>query len=326
MKAAVLNGWGGVEKLRIEDRPRPVPKRDEVLVEVHAASINPRDWMIREGRYPFQPLVPRPPLVLGSDVSGTVVERGKAVTSLALGQPVFGMQPTSRGFGAHAELMAVPAKALAPKPESVDHASAAGVPLAALTALQALRHQARLTAGQRVLVVGASGGVGTYAVQIAHCLGAQVCAVASGRNQDLLADLEVERALDYETLDPWDPASHGGEPRYDVVFDVIGRGSLARSRPLLARGGSYVTTIPRRRQIIEWLVSLATGPLRLKARRARVVMVRSLGGEMRQLARWMEEGTLRTVIDSVHPLADIGKAHERSRTFRSRGKIIVTMR
>lgn len=326
MRAAILEGWGGVDQLRVGDWPRPSLRRDEVLVEVHAASLNPRDWMIREGRYPFQPFVPRPPLILGSDVSGVVVELGKNVTSFALGQPVFGMQPTSRGFGAHAELVAIPATALAPKPATVDHQHAAGVPLAALTALQALREQARLTAGQHVLVVGASGGVGSYAVQIARCLGARVTAVASGRNQDLVAELGAERVFDYEQVDPWAGASLEGGAPYGVVFDVIGRGSLARGRPVLAAGGTYVTTIPRRRQIVEWLVSRVMGPFRPAARRARVVMVRSDGRQLRELAGWMDEGKLRTVVDSVFPLAEIAKAHERSRTFRARGKILVTMR
>ena len=315
--------------LEVVDRPEPNPRADEVVVEVHAAAINPRDWMMREGRYPFQPLLPKKPFVTGSDLSGVVVARGRKVDGFALGQPVFGMVPSSRGFGAHGERVAVPAAVLAPKPDSVSHAEAAGLPLAGLTAYQGLCECGRLAAGQRVLILGASGGVGTYAVQIARQLGARVTGVSSEANRALVAQLGAESTLDYRSVDPLSIETlQDGEP-YDLVYDVVGKASLGASRAVLAKGGTYVTTIPRGPQLLEMARSYLSAPLTLvgrRLRRARAVMVRSDGRQLRRLAQWMAEGTLRTVIDSTYPLEAVADAHRRSRTFRSRGKIVLTVR
>ena len=321
MRAVILGRFGGPEVLELEERPRPTPRRDEVLVEVWASSINPRDWLIRSGKYPFQALLPRRPFVPGSDVAGVVVEVGSDVSGFEPGQAVFAMQPTSRGFGAHGEYVAVPATALAPKPQSLSFEEAAGIPLAGLTALQALRDDARLREGQSVLVIGASGGVGSYAVQIARALGARVTGVCSARNQELVESLGAERVIDYQTTDPLQDAE-----RFDVVFDVIGKESLKRCDRVLGRDGVYVTTIPRPQQIMAWMRSSVGHRLGLSRRRSTVVLVRSRGEDLRWLARLAEDGALRTVVDGVLPLEQIAEAHELSRTFRTRGKLILRVR
>lgn len=325
MKAAVIREFGGPEVLRIEDLPQPELRPDEVLVAVKAASINPRDWMIREGRYPFQALLPRFPLVLGSDVSGTVVERGRRVRSLDVGQTVFGMQPSSRGFGAYAEMIAIKANVLAPKPPSMTHAEAAGIPLAGLTAYQGLTACGKLVAGQRVLILGASGGVGTFATQIAHILGAEVTGVASEGNHGLVQSLGAYRCIDYRSEDPLDPSTLDNSRPYDLVFDVIGRSSQRKASAVMTSRGIYVTTIPRQREFLSWGQSILMGLVGVRKRASRVVLVRSSGPQLRQLAHWAAAERLRTVIDSEYPLNGIAEAHGRSRTFRSRGKLIVTM-
>jgi NADPH:quinone reductase-like Zn-dependent oxidoreductase len=317
MRAVILRRFGGPEVLELGEVPRPRPRRDEVLVEVRASSINPRDWLIRSGKYPFQGLLPRRPFVPGSDLAGVVAEAGSA-SAFEPGQAVFAMQPTSRGFGAHGEYVAVPATALAPKPECLSFEEAAGIPLAGLTALQALRDDARLREGQSVLVIGASGGVGTYAVQIARALGARVTGVCSARNRELVEGLGAERVIDYQATNPLE---HG--ERFDVVFDVIGKESLERCDRVLRRDGVYVTTVPRRRQIAAWARSAVGHRLGLTRRRSTVVLVRSRGVDLRWLAGLAEKGALRTVIDRVLPLEEIATAHELSRTFRTRGKLIL---
>ena len=341
MKAVFIERFGGPEVLRMGERPRPTPRSDEVLLEVRATSINPRDWLIRSGRYPFQALLPRLPFILGSDVAGTVVECGEKVEGLEPGDAVFAMQPTSRGFGACAEYMAVPATAVARKPEGLSFEEAAGIPLAGLTAFQALRVHGRLEhgrlehgrleqgrleqgcleQGQTVLVIGASGGVGTYAVQIARALGARVSGVCSGRNREMVEGLGAERVIDYERESFLD-----GKEHYQVVFDVIGKERLARCAHLLAPSGVYVTTIPRPREFFAWGKSKIRSVLTKNARRSEVVLVRSRGEDLKQLARWAEEGRLRTVIDRVYPLEEVAAAHEHSRTFRTRGKLILRVR
>lgn len=323
MKAAVIRRYGGPEVLEIEERPVPVPRADEALVAVRASSVNPRDWLIRSGRYPFQALVPGLPLVLGSDVAGRVVALGRRVRSLALGQPVFGMVPSRRGFGAYAEYAAVPARSLAPIPSGVSFEAAAAAPLAALTAWQGLLQDARLARWQadhspRVLVVGASGGVGSFAVQIARGFGAEVVAVCSGRNRELVAGLGAERVIDYQVTDPM-----LDEGTYDIVFDAVGRHSLAASRRLLTPGGIYVTTVPRRPQIAEWWSSSLRARVSPRTPRAAVVLVRSEGRHLAEIGRRMGHEEIRSLIDTVYPLEEIREAHRHSETFRARGKLVL---
>lgn len=324
MRAVWLPRHGDSSVLEWVHRPLPKVGPKDVLVEVRASSINPRDSLIRAGKYPFQPMI-RLPMIPGSDVAGTVVERGSRVRSLALGQPVYGMQPSIRGFGAHAEFVAVPAQALAAKPVNMSFGEAAGVPLAGLTAYQALVHRLRLRRGQRLLILGASGGVGTYAVQIARILEAQVTAVCSGRNRRLVESLGAHRVLDYQTTDVLDAATlESGQP-YDAVFDVVGRSSLAECRAVLGPGGAYVTTIPRRRQLLAWLTSTVARGFGGRTGRTSVVMVRSVGEQLRRLGDWIEEGRLRTVVEDIMPMADIARAHDAIRSQRTRGKLILSI-
>lgn len=326
MRAAWIERVGRPEVLQVVRRPVPKPRPDEVLVKVHASSLNPRDTLMRAGRYPFQPLI-RFPFIPGSDVTGTVEQRGRRVRSLALGQPVYGMQPSRRGFGAHAEYVALPASVLAPKPRGMTFHHAAGLPLAGLTAYQALTDCLDVQPGQRVLIVGASGGVGTYAVQMARALGCDVTAVTSGRNVHWVSALGAHRVVDYQEQDALDPVTLDGAPPYDAVLDAVGVHDLESCRPVMATGGTYVTTIPRPRQMMSWAGSALRHRLGLSRSggRTTVVLVKSNGAQLRHFNDWINQGRLRTVIERVLPLGDIAEAHRRIQTARTRGKIILDL-
>jgi NADPH:quinone reductase-like Zn-dependent oxidoreductase len=317
MKAAVIEGYGGAERLRVGEMKEPgTPGTGQVVVRVRASSVNPLDWKIRRGQLRFV-LPARFPLIPGFDLAGEVEAVGPEVTRFAPGDAVFG-QTGGRHGGACAELVLAPESALADKPETLSFEEAAAIPMGGLTALQALRDQGELAAGERALINGASGGVGHFAIQIARILGARVTAVAGGRSQELLRDLGAERTLDYQTQDFTDD-----EETYEVVFDAAGRSSYERCAPLLAEDGIYVTTEVGPRM---FFVAAATRIRRLlgEDRQARMVMVKARAADLELLGRWVREGKLRPVIDQVFPLAEIRQAHQESESGHPRrGKIVV---
>ena len=319
MKAVYFERYGASDVLEYGDWPDPSPRDDQVLIEVHAASINPRDWLIRSGRYFAKPMLPKLPFVLGSDVAGVVVEVGSKVRNSIPGDEVFAMQPTSDGFGGYAELVAVRETAVARKPARMSFAEAAAVPLAAMTALQALRDDGGLTNGQRVVVVGAAGGVGHYAVQIARAMGAEVAGVCSTANVDLAHELGAQKVVDYKK-ERFNDVLSG----YDLVFDTIGKESLATCKPVLKKGGGYVTTVPNAKNA---LASFINRPLSwFGGRRSSMVLVRSDGKDLEQLGRWIEDGALRSILDQIRPLAEASSVHDYSRRFHTRGKNVLSVK
>ncbi len=318
MQAVQIDRFGPSDVLQKVELPVPRPGPRHVLVSVHAASINPRDWMIRAGTYIFKAMLPKLPVVLGSDLAGTVVAVGSAVKRFQVGDRVFAMVPSSDGLGAYAEFAAVRESAVAHLPDDLDFEQAAGMPLAGLTALQALRDEGRLQPGQSVVVVGAVGGVGHFGVQIARAMGAErIVGVCSGANHALALELGCHEVVDYKKQ------SYTKTVRdIDLVFDAIGRGSLARNRSVLRPRGTYVTTIPS--------PSAAWASLRTRlwplGRRSRMVLVRSNHRDLDQLAQWAEAGKLRTVVDRSEPLDRVKILHDHSRSFRTRGKNIIAVR
>ena len=326
MKAVYIERYGSSEVLTYGDRPRPVPGRDEVLIEVNAASVNPRDWLIRSGRYQLCWLFPLArlwrdsfsfPMILGSDVAGVVVEAGQRVKRFQPGDEVYAMVPSSRGFGGYAEYAAVAESAVARKPEDMGFEQAAGVPLAALTALQALAKGL----SDKVLVIGASGGVGHYAVQIAGAFGAEVIGVCSTANVELVRRLGADQVIDYKQQRFQDEVRD-----CDIVFDAIGRESLGSCAEVLKPGGTYVTTIPGPGTLLAMARSRLTSTLWRQAKRSEVVLVRSDGSDLDDLTFLAETGDFETAIDAVYSLEDAAKAHDRSRTFRTRGKLILKVK
>lgn len=315
MQAVLLPEFGDMDVLRVESLPLPEVGPHDVLVRVRAASVNPRDWMIRAGTYPFRRTLPSLPFVLGSDVAGTIVRAGSKVDGWRAGDEVFAMVPTTYGFGGYAEYAAMPAKALARQPPDTSFEEVAAVPLAGLTALQAIRDDGRMKSGHRVVVVGASGGVGHYGVQIAKALGAStVVGVCSERNAETVRDLGADRVIDYRGESFLD-ALKDDEP-YDLVFDAIGRHSLSKCKKIMSRRGAYVTTVPSVGIIVD---AVRTFIWRF-GRTARIVLVASRGEDLALLASWMESGKLRSVVDQTAPLDGYADLLGHSRTFRTRGK------
>jgi NADPH:quinone reductase-like Zn-dependent oxidoreductase len=322
MKAVFIRKYGGIEVLEYGDRPRPKPKPTQVLVEVHAASVNPRDWLLRQGRYIFRYLMPNFPLILGSDISGVVVETGLNARRFQPGSAVFGMQTALGGMGGYAEYIAIDESALAPLPDNITHLEAAGVPCAGLTAFAVLSGIARVEQGMQVAINGASGGVGTYAVQFAKAMGATVTAITSTANLDFVKSLGADRVIDYK-----EQKFTATLTNQDLVFDTIGRESLSKCSSVLKSGGRYVTTIPNFTNLLQGVTSKLMRLVSFNtSRSAHTVLVPADGKALELIASLMSSGRVRTIIDSVYPLSEAQAAHEKSRTWRARGKILLQVR
>lgn len=310
MRAVEYRRYGPASVLEVRDVPRPRPGRGELLVRVRAAALNPKDVLVRSGK--FRLLTgSRFPKRVGFDWAGEVEEVGAGVSGVAPGSAWWGMLDGWYG-GACAEYLAVRRGDCAPKPASLDFERAAAVPLAASTALQALRDVARLEPGMRVLLNGASGGVGVFAIQIAKLLGAHVTTTSSAANLDLCRRLGADAALDYRAVDAL-AAPHA----YDVVLDLFGNRSFGEARRVLAHGGTYVTTVPKPRAFLDVARTLFGTP------RARFVSVRPRAADLELIARHVDEGRISPVVEHVFPLDRIVDAEEQVGSKHTRGKVVV---
>jgi NADPH:quinone reductase-like Zn-dependent oxidoreductase len=309
MRAIRQDVLGGPEVLREAEIDKPEAGISQVLVRVAAAGVNPTDWAHRA--YPI--FLGPPPLVLGWDVSGTVEATGFGVTLFQPGDEVFGMLPYPSGQGSHAEYVAGPARAFARKPAGIDHVQAGALPLAALTAWQALNDTADLQPGQRVLIHAAAGGVGHLAVQIAKAKGAYVIGTASARNHEMLRGLGADELIDYTTTDFTEAASG-----IDVVLDSVTGDYSARSLRVLRPGGMLVSLRPVAPGIPEAAASQGV--------RARLLLVEHDHAGMTEIARLVEAGRLRPVIAATFPLAEAAKAHALGDTGHVAGKIVLVIR
>ncbi len=314
MRAAVIDGYGGSDRFAVREIARPEAGSGQVLVRVRAASVNPLDWKLRQGRLRIvMPL--RFPAVLGFDLAGEVEAVGPEVTRFAPGDAVYASVDT-RG-GAYAEYAVVRETSLAAKPEELSFEAAAAVPVAGLTALQALRDRGELIAGESLLVNGAAGGVGHFAVQIGAALGARVTGVAGGKNQEFVRGLGAAQTLDYTQEDfVW------AEDTYAVVFDAAGTRSFRDCEPVLAEDGTYVTTAVGPAIAMTSLFTSLTG-LFGRSRRARFVSVHPSGDDLRLLSSLIGAGKLRPALEQVYPLAEVGAAHLASESGHTRGKIVI---
>jgi len=311
MRAAVITSYGPPDVLAVRDVPVPRQQADEVLVHVRAAAINPKDTFIRKGRFK-RFTGGKFPIRTGFDVAGEVVEIGSGVTDTPAGEAVYGMLDGWQG-GACAEYVAVNVDQFCKKPQGVSFDEAAALPLVSLTALQALRNRAGIAAGMRVCINGASGGVGSMAVQIAKIIGARVTAISSRHNHDYLADLGADHCIDYRHGNITAPGQ-----RFDIFFDVFGNRPFRSVIPILSDRGVWVSTVIRPH------VFLSTVLTRFFSRRkAKVVLVKSLREDLEQVRRWVETGVLRPVVHSVYPLEKIREAHVQQETKHTRGKIVI---
>jgi NADPH:quinone reductase-like Zn-dependent oxidoreductase len=323
MRAAVLTGYGGVERLELREMRRPVPGSGQLLVRVRAAGVNPIDGKIRQGR--LRLLLPaRFPLVLGFDVAGEVAAVGPEVADFEPGDPVYAMLDSRHG-GGYAEYAVTGQATAAWKPEALSWEEAAAMPVAALTALQALRDRAGLQDGGRIAITGAAGGVGHFAVQLAAAFDARVTAVAGPAHQDFVRRLGAARAVDYTREDfiALDSPS-GGPEDYDAIFDAAGAYGFDACEPALVPGGIYVTTRPGPAIFIAQLraaLSRLIDPHR--ARRAAVLRVRPRGDDLAALADLVAEGRLRPAIDRIYALDEVREAHTASQAGHPLGKIVL---
>lgn len=309
MKAIRIHNYGGPEVLKYEDAPRPEPGEGEVLIRVHAASVNPIDWKVREGH--MKDFWPHEfPLILGWDLSGVVEELGRGVSRFKIGDEVYSVPDPTRN-GAYADYIVVRESELALKPNSLHHIRAAAVPLAALTAWQSLFDTAQLQPGQRVLIHAGSGGVGHFAVQLAKWKGAYVFATASTKNQDLLPEVGVDKAIDYTQQRFEDVAR-----KIDIVLDPIGGDTQERSWQVLKKGGI--------------LLSLVEPPSADKAKalgiQAAFVASHPNGAELAKIAELIDFGDLKPIVNRILPLSEARRAHELSQTGHTHGKIVLRVK
>ncbi|HSD62019.1 MAG TPA: NAD(P)-dependent alcohol dehydrogenase [Burkholderiales bacterium] len=313
LKAVLYDRFGPPAVLELREVPEPVPRPGQVAVRVVAASVNPKDALVRSGRFRRMTGSSFPKRV-GSDFAGTVAALGPGVGGIEAGDAVFGML-NGWAAGGCAEMVVAAAGELARKPESLSFIEAAALPLVGQTALQALRDLAGVTAGSRVCIHGAAGGVGTVAVQVARALGAHVTALCGAGSVDLVKGLGAHTVLDYRRVRP--PSI---EERFDCFFDVFGNQSFAALKHLLLPRGIYVTTLPTRSNILAYLRTLFW-----PGRRARLVVVKSRRRDLETLAMWVEEGRLKPVLAQVLPLAEIRRAHELIETRGTHGKIVLSL-
>jgi len=316
MRAVVINEYGPSEKLTLVDLKEPSPRPDEVLIRVRAAGVNPVDWKIRGGMLKIV-LWLKFPFIPGFDISGDVAAVGSRVTRFKPGDPVYAMLGPPRG-GGYAELAVAPESAVARKAHSQSYIEAASMPVAALTALQGLRDLGRLQPGQSVLINGASGGVGTFAVQIARALGARVTGVCGPKNVGLVRSLGAEMVLDYTKEDFTAPGK-----AYDVILDAVAKSSFANCRKALAPAGTYVTTLPNVDVLIQGMVLLPLLSLVGQCQRALTLFAKARWQDLEYLASLADEGKLKPVIDRVYPLDQAGAAHDQSESERTRGKLVL---
>jgi NADPH:quinone reductase-like Zn-dependent oxidoreductase len=312
MRAALIEAYGGTDCLVIREVERPKPGPGEVLVRVLAAGVNPLDWKVRRGEMRFV-LPQKFPWIPGFEVAGVVEEVGVEVDRFTPGDAIHG---GVQGGGC-AEFVVMDTKGAAMVPDGLSFEEAAAVPVAGLTAWQALVDLGEMAQGERVLVNGGAGGVGHFAVQIAAALGAHVTAVASGRNQDFLRELGAERTIDYEADD-----FTRDEETFDVVFDAVGTSNFRECDLILGEGGVYVTTAVGPRIFFHSLLS-ATAGLFGPARRARWIVVKPSAEDLTALDGLILRGKVRPHVDRVFSLDEIRQAHEASEAGHTRGKIVV---
>lgn len=333
MKAVIAETYGSPDVLELADIDLPKLGPNGVLVQVHATSVNPVDWKLRQGRMSGLWSL-HFPVIWGCDLSGVVEQVGAAVTLFKPGDEVYGFKQgkVAKTYrGTYAEYAAVPESALSRKPAGLTHEQAASVPLAALTAWQALVNQGNLRAGQRVLIHAAAGGVGVFAVQIAKALGAFVAATAGPKNQDFLRDLGADLTIDYAREKLEDKVSG-----YDLVLDGVGKNVWASSLRVLRRGGRLVTlAIPipdaksgTLRFFSTVIAGILGGSLRalVAGKRLLVTQVQPRGGELERITGLIESGRVRPIVEKIYPLEEIAEAHRRSESGHVRGKLVLRVR
>ena len=323
MKAIIYDTYGSPDVLQLQEIDKPVVKDDEVLVQVRAASLNPYDWHFMTGlpylgRLQFGMFKPKAN-GLGADLAGQVEAVGKNVTRFRPGEEVFGEVET----GAFAEYVCVSEDAAVLKPANLTFAQAAAVPMGALTALQGLRDKGQMKAGQKVLINGASGGVGTFAVQIAKLLGAEVTGVCSTRNVDMVRSIGADQVIDYTQED-----FTQGRQRYDLMLDNVGNRSLSECRRVLNPKGVYLASFGQPEHL--WLGPMAQ-LLKMAvlspfvSQRLLTFVATPNNEDLHFLKELLEAGKVTPVIDRSYPLSEVPEAIRYLEEGHARGKVVITV-
>jgi NADPH:quinone reductase-like Zn-dependent oxidoreductase len=322
MKAMMYTQYGSPDALRLADVPTPTPKAGEVLVKIQAAAANSADIRLLRGQ-PFlvrlmgYGLFSPKHRILGGDIAGCVEAVGAGVTAFTLGQAVYG-DLSNHGLGGFAEYAAVPQAALAPMPASLSVEEAAAMPLAGATALQAVRDKANVRAGERVAINGASGGVGTFAVQIARTLGADVTAIASASKLAMLRELGASQVIDYAREDF---TMHAGQ--YDVILGINGYHPLAHYARALRPGGRYVMVGGSDAQIFEALLRAPFMPKR-DGKQFSTLTAKTTAADLHALTALIERGAVKPIIERCYPLAELAEALRYLDAGHARGKLVIT--
>jgi NADPH:quinone reductase-like Zn-dependent oxidoreductase len=333
MRAYILNRYGGPENTQLTDVPVPTSGPRDILVQVHAAGLNPVDFKFRQGKLRAISR-PKPPFVLGNELAGEIVAVANRVKRFRVGDHVFARVAKDRG-GAFAEQACVDEDYAAHMPRGLDFTAAAAVPLAGLTALQALRDELDIKPGQKVFISGGAGGVGTFAIQIAKWLGAHVTATASARGEALVRSLGCDEVIDYTAHD----MTEAGRI-FDAGFDLIGGKTLDQMFEIVKPGAKIVSiaALPEPQTAIKdlggsrtlaalfWIISYG---IRWRARRAgvsyRYLFMHPSGSGLAQLAGLIEQGKLKVIADKAYPFAKIPEALAYVESGRAKGKVVVTM-
>ncbi|MBC8084216.1 MAG: NAD(P)-dependent alcohol dehydrogenase [Hymenobacter sp.] len=314
MQAAYYTQYGPADVLHYGEQPTPTPTPDQILVRVRASSVNPIDWKVRQGELKLL-TNHKFPKVPGRDVAGEVAAIGDNVTRFRIGDRVYGMAADGVG-GAAAEYAVLAEASAAFIPHELSMEQAGAVPLAALTALQGLYHHGRLLSGDRVLINGASGGVGSFAVQIARALGAgEITGVCGPDNQELVHTLGADRVINYKEHDFTKDHGH-----YDVVFDAAGKSSFRASQAALRRTGRYVTTTPDPAGIV-----LGTLAAALTQKSQHAFLAKNSGPDLALISAWLHAGAIKPIIYRTFPLRHLADAHRLSEKGGAPGKIVLTV-
>ncbi len=315
MRAVRIHEFGGPEVMNVEDIERPVPAADEILVKVYASGVNPVDWVVRNGGNDVLRSFLTLPMTLGWDAAGIVEETGSEVTAFKKGDAVYGI-PNFPGNGSYAEYCAAKASQFALKPKSISFNEAAGVPLAGLTAWTAIVEHGKLQPGQRILIQGASGGVGSLAVQFAKAKGAYVIGMASANNLEYLKQLGADEVIDYRNQ-PFDELVHD----VDIVLEASpsrDNEERLRSVAVLKEGGILVSVnldFPFNDEVIAALAK--------KKAKGELVANQPRQDWLAEIAQLIDAGKVNVFISKVYPLEQVAEAHRESETWHVRGKLIL---
>lgn len=313
MKAVFITQYGSEQVLEYGEVEKPTPEPTELLVKVHASSVNPVDWKIRSGHvqlltgYSF-------PMVLGFDVAGVVEEVGSRVTRFQPGDAIYAFLGTPPG-GAYAEYAIVAESAACFKPDNLSYEEAAAIPLTGLTALQALRDVAQIERDNNLLINGASGGVGIFAVQIAKAMGTRVTGVCSTANVELVRSLGADRVIDYTQTDFTQEAI-----QYDVIFDAVGMRSLWECQKCLTPYGVYVSTLPTPATVFQSAITSI-----LPGQSSQLILAKPSGWDLAYLKDLIAAGKLRSILDRTYPLTEVAAAHTYSQQGHAVGKIAINI-